>query len=199
MKKKYALQIKSFLVLIILAFPVTSIAFPIASPGTEGLSVIVTSTDDIIATYQGNSAAFSNDLFLDSPGGPIFLFNNQTSPIGSTLNLGSFDVGVEMIFRLFVNNTGNEFFTGSASRNPDGIAHARVQENWMPNETLVSFEDLLNGPFNYNDLSFSFTNVGTTTPPPSGNVPEPSGIALLGLGLVGMCFSRRKLELSKKK
>jgi hypothetical protein len=35
----------------------------------------------------------------------------------------------------------------------------------MPNETLVGFEDLLNGPFDYNDMSFSLTN--TTSGPPT--------------------------------
>src|SRR2546426_488679 len=144
-------------------------AFPIAAPGTEGFSVIVGSSADIVATYQGNSAAFSNDLYLerDSSGNPgfdgnqandLFIFNNHASAVGSTLDLGSFAPGTELIFRLHVNNTGNNFYTGPASRNPDDHTHARVQDSWMPSETLVSFEDLFNGPFEYNDLSFSFRN-----------------------------------------
>lgn len=31
--------------------------YPVADQGTEGLKVIVNSTNDTIATYQGNSAA----------------------------------------------------------------------------------------------------------------------------------------------
>jgi hypothetical protein len=78
--------------------------------------------------------------------------------LSATVNLGSFTIGQELIFRLHVNNTGNDFYTGDAIRNPDNHFHARVQGNWLPNETLVSFEDLFNGPFDYNDLRFSFNN-----------------------------------------
>lgn len=130
---------------------------PIANSG-EGLSVFVAKQGEVIATYQGNSAAYSNDLYFISPKGPIFLFNNHNSPVGSHINLGSFTPGTELVFRLHVNNTGKDFFTGYAGRNPDNQPHARVQENWQPKETLVSFEDLYNGPFGYNDLSFSFSN-----------------------------------------
>jgi len=76
--------------------------------------------------------------------------------------MGSFPVGTELVFRLHVNNTGNDFFTGPGERNADQQPHARVQEAWQPEETLVSFEDLLNGPFVYHELSFSFTNSATS-------------------------------------
>lgn len=151
----------------------TAQAFPIATSG-EGLVVTVSSTNPIIATYQGNSALYSNDLYLmlDSSGKPgddgnlandKFIFNNHSSPEGSTVNLGGFPVGTELIFRMYVNDTGDNFFTGAASRNPDNHAHAQVQSNWQPNETLVSFEDLFGGSYDYNDLSFSFTNTQATT------------------------------------
>src|SRR5262245_26073348 len=79
-------------------------AFPIAAPGTEGLKVLVTGTDPIIATYQGNSATFTNLLYLmlDGSGKPgddgdtsndLFIFNNQLSPIGGMVDLGTFAPG----------------------------------------------------------------------------------------------------------
>jgi hypothetical protein len=146
--------------------------FPIAEPGTECLTVVVAVNGPVVATYQGNSASYSNDLYLmlDGGGNPgddgnpandLFIFNNHATPVGTQMNLGTFTAGTELRFRLHVNDTNFDFFTGPASRNPDNNCHARVQSNWTPNETLVSFEDLFNGPFDYNDLSFSFSNTSS--------------------------------------
>ncbi len=167
----------------------TAIAFPIAVPGTECKLVIVTSASPVVATYRGNSATYSNDLFLerDASGLPgmdgnsandLFIFNNHTSPVGATMVLGSFPTGTELSFRLFVRNTGYNYFNGPASRNPDNVCHARVQGSWQLNESLVSFEDLFGTPEGangFNDLSFSFTNTDPNIPPipqgfPAGNV-----------------------------
>lgn len=171
---------------IALAASTSAYAFPIAAPGTEGFLVIAGGGGDIIATYEGNSAAYSNDLYLVNTG--AFVFNNHANSPGNTANLGSFAAGTELIFRMFVNNTGNNFYTGPASRNPDNHFHARVEDNWAPNTTLVSFEDLFNGPFDYNDLSFSFTN---TKGAPS--VPEPAtwAMMLVGFGAIGATMRRR--------
>lgn len=174
-------------------------AFPIASGG-DGLSVLVAGTDPIVATYQGNSAFYSNDLYLmlDAGGEPgddgdpsndLFLFNNHASAVGSSVDLGGFTPGTELIFRLHVNNTGYDFFTGAASRNPDGYVHARVQENWLPSESLVSFEDWYAGRFDFNDLSFSFTN--TVTTPPTAAL-EPGMLGLLSVGLGAFGWQRRR-------
>jgi hypothetical protein len=174
-----------------LAAPLATWAFPIASPGTEGNPVIVSGSGHIIATYEGNSAAYSNDLYLFTDdgvvGNDIFLFNNHGSAVGSTFDLGSFALGTELIFRLHVNDTNTDYFSGLASRNPDLHFHARVQGSWAPDTTLVSFEDLFNGPFDFNDLSFSFSN--TTTPT---DIPEPSSMLLLSLGLAGLATMQRR-------
>jgi hypothetical protein len=168
-------------------FAVAANAFPIAAPGTEGLKVIANGNNHVIATYEGNSAAYSNDLLLNG----VLIFNNHTTPVGTTADLGSFAVGTELVFSLFVHDTGNTYFTGPDARNPDGHAHARVQANWAPGTTLVSFEDLFNGPFDYNDLSFSFTNTTSSGGTP---VPEPNALLLmlLGLGLVGVALRLRR-------
>ncbi|UUZ49079.1 hypothetical protein LP420_00790 [Massilia sp. B-10] len=85
-----------------------------------------------MATYEGNSASYSNDLYLVTDdgiaGNDIFLFNNHGSAVGSTVNLGAFASGTELVFRLHVNNTQSDYFTGLASRNGDGQFHARARE-----------------------------------------------------------------------
>lgn len=106
-------------------------------------------------------------------------------------DLGSYAPGTELIFQLFVHDTGNNFFTGPAARNPDSHAHARVQSDWQPGATLVSFEDLYNGPFDFNDLSFSFTN---TTASGSTPLPEPNPLLLMlvGIGVLGLMVQLRR-------
>ena len=157
---------------------------PIAT-SNPGAAIIVTSTDDVIATYLGTSAAFTDLLYLENTN--TFLFNNQQTPVGTTVNLGSFAIGTELVFRLLVTNTGDEFFSGSPSRNFDGLGHAAVENDYLvPGTTLVSFEDLPNSQ-EFNDLSFSFT--GTL----AGAVPEPATwtLMILGFGAVGGAMRRR--------
>jgi hypothetical protein len=158
----------------------TAQAFPIAAAGTEGLEIVVAATGDVVARFEGHSASFTNILSLVSPVNVANIFNNQTTPPGTTFNLGSFNAGDVLRFALFVTNTNNTFFSGAGALNPDGQPHARVEANFAPNTTLVSFEDLFNGPFAFNDLSFTFTNTR------SAPVPEPMAAALFGAGLLGL-------------
>lgn len=178
-------------VLLVLGLVGSGHAFPIAVAGTEGLSVIANG-GNITATYEGNSAAYSNDLYLVLVGPDQWIFNNHSTPVGATYDLGTFSAGTELVFRLYVNNTGDNFYTGAASRNPDGLAHARVQNDWKPGITLVSFEDLWGTPEGingYNDLSFSFTNTRASS------VPEPATLLLFGAGLAGLKLMRKRMKV----
>ncbi len=180
----------------LLAAPIGTWAFPIATPGTEGWDVVA-GGGDVVATYLGHAGWYSTDLELVTDdginGNDIFVFNNYGSAIGSTVNLGAFAAGTRLLFRLHVKGEGDNttYFTGDSGRNPDGAFHARVQEDWAPHTTLVSFEDAFNGPFGFDDLSFSLSNPSTTA------VSEPASALLFGLGVAGVAAARRLRHLRK--
>src|ERR1044071_4892051 len=65
-------------------------------------------------------SAFNRLLFImnDEPAGVIVTFTPAAD--------FAIPVGAELIFGIRVVDTGDEFFTGPAARNPDGIIHAVV-------------------------------------------------------------------------
>jgi hypothetical protein len=157
-----------------------SFALTIAPAGTEGIRVIADG-NEILLTYLGSGADYTNNLYLTNTG--AWLFGNRSSQLGSQINIGTFTVGTELVFRLnwsWKRNSGN-WYSGDASRNEDSLPHARVQANWQDNVQLVSFEDLYGlpeGAAGFNDFSFSVTSL---RPVP---VPEPGAHILLAAGLV---------------
>lgn len=144
----------------------------IAAIGTEGVSFVAPG-GDLYLTYEGSDAGYFNQLFLAGTETPI-LSNKLTNPGYQTL-LGNFAAGTELVFRMNVRDHDGlvqDYFTGSALRNPDGLPHARVQYGWQDGATLVSFEDMAGNPEGdngFNDLSFSMRGNWITPPP----VPEP--------------------------
>ena len=153
-----------------------------------GASVIVDTDGEVVATFQGHSAGFTNQLYLDSPANALGgVFTNQTTPVGTQVNLGNFTAGTELIFRMNVTDDGSNFFTGPASRNVDSIVHAIADEEFIAGETYVAFEDILGGgDLNYNDLTFSLTNTRA-----EGIVPEPAALLLCGVGVALVTIVRR--------
>lgn len=145
-----------------------------------GGRIFVNETGSVEATFLSKGdAGYTNVLFLHDPSNSLgLLFNNQTTSVGTMVSLGTFDAGTELIFRMRVTDTGDDFFTGSRFSNPDKIAHALADRNAVNHITRVGFEDQLGGgDFNYNDLVFSLSN--TLVVP----VPEPAQWLLLALGL----------------
>jgi hypothetical protein len=150
----------------------------------------------VTAEFLGSDAGYFNTLYLDTPttiSGPLF---SKNSPTGvPPIELGRFDPGTELVFRLDVRNTGDSFFTGDADRNVDGLAHASaitlLDDSLFT--TTVGFEDLVGGGDNdFNDFMFRLTNV--SDPPPNDinrqQVPEPSMLSLLGISLLGIGLVR---------
>ncbi len=120
------------------------------------------------------------------------IFNSDTTPVGTVFVLdeaflqANFAAGDEMVFAIQVdedlNGTiDNTYFMGAAARNSDGIFHNDTKSGG-PQLALVGFEDLLGGgDVDYNDHIFSFF--------PVIFVPNPGGLVLVGVGLLGFALA----------
>jgi hypothetical protein len=195
----------------------TLFAQPVWAASILGGSAIVSTTGEVKAVFVSGDAGFDNELYLDSPANGLgLIFQNHVNAPGDTVSLGVFDAGTELIFRLFVLQTGDSFFTGGDHRNPDNLPHAYLDDSVVPGSTLVGFEDLFGGgDFDYNDTVFRFTNVfagDPTTPQTDGNpppgdpgptydpgprgdltpTPEPMTFVLSGSGLAALIRRRMR-------
>jgi hypothetical protein len=147
-----------------------------AVPITE--QTLIASGGNVIVTFVSNGAGFTSELFLDGPIGEELgaLFNNVTTEVGTSIDLGSLAAGTELIFTLLVKETGDIFYTGSGERNADGIGHAAVESG--EGQVLVGFEDLFGGgDFDFDDLVFAFTNVVFTEAPGAGAGTDTTGVS----------------------
>ena len=151
-----------------------------------------TVTVDVLAP----TASFTSDLdlYLLTPsltvvsGLPDFGTNHDVGR-STTFDPSAFgySVGQELIFGIFVRNTGFTYVMGAASRNPDNVIHAAV-DSLGGGVFTVGFEDLFGGgDLDYDDHNFKVTGGIAATP-----TPEPSTLMLLGLSVVGLVNRRRR-------
>ena len=169
---------------------------------------LIASGGVVTVTFASNDAGYTSDLFLDGLYGGV-IFNNGTTPVGTSIDLGSFDAGTELVFKLVVQQTGDTFYTGPADRNLDHQVHALIEN--MAGQVMVGFEDLRDGgDRDYNDLVFAFTNVNPSSQPaPIGAtgaggsvgrggsdaplaVDEPSSLLMFGSGLAALVFVMKR-------
>lgn len=188
---------------------------PATAQATAVLGGSVVATGGAVeARFDYNGAAYTNELHMNLYlNGQQVIFNNQTSTVNSTVNLGTYAAGTELIFWIEVVSPAsahNLFYTGPGSRNADGIAHAIVTDGTdadlqavasanglnltdliartspQAGRTWVGFEDIFGGgDRDYEDLVFSFTNTVA-----SNGVPEPGTLGLVGLA--GLAALRRR-------
>lgn len=154
-----------------------------------GGKLYVADTGAVTVSFLGSDAGYTDFLYYAGAAGDQHMFTGHVSAVGESKSLGNFAKGTELTFRMFVSNTGDNFFTGPASANSDGVLHARALLD-ADKSALVGFEDLRGGgDHDYNDIEFRVTNV-TNLPA----VPEADTWAMLaaGLGLLGLVSRRRK-------
>ena len=198
------------------ASPARADGFPFTG-GTLGAPVTYQG-GTVMVTFLYQAALFNNQLFAFrnaigqtfDPASAIPLFGNK-DPVGTTF---SFDPGAawglepgdEIIFGICTNVPNGDalscgdagsanaiVYSGDASRNFDGVAHARVDGNCADADIcgsytgqVVAFEDIreVDPDFppdhDYNDVIFGVEQMPNTA------VPEPLTMSLLATGLAGM-------------
>lgn len=170
------------------------IAFASIFPFASNASAVVlggqlfSTGGDVTVEVLPASAGYTSELHLFSPAYGFIALNNN---VGYTTNIGSFPIGDELIFGIYVQNTGDTFYMGPGSRNPDGIEHAAL-DFLGGGVANVGFEDLFGGgDHDYDDNVFQFR--GGIAPEPGNPIPEPTTMALIGTSFLGTLFGRKKL------
>lgn len=172
---------------------------PYPSAGTQNpvLYTFTASSTGSIGAYffSGGGASYTNELtmLVNGVATGIQGLNNHTSAYGSFLDLGAVTAGDVIVFKMVNLSPGTVGpWYSDKSMNSDGVNHVYstdfAGDSTIPGGTYVAFEDLRGGgDFNYNDLSFVFTNVSTST-----SVPTPSPLTLLLAAGAAAALLRRK-------
>jgi hypothetical protein len=156
----------------------------------------------------GGGAGYTNEMGLLVNGiqsGAGFGLNNHTSAVGDSFDLGPVTAGDSLVFILNNLSLGKMAYSDpSMNVAYDDTGETRHNHIYstpytatsplfgsVPSGAYVAFEDLPfpGTDFNYNDESFVFSNVGTTT----SQVPEPGSLSLLtGMIGPGLAFAMRR-------
>src|SRR3989344_885931 len=121
---------------------------------TLGGRVILQQQSTVDITFISTETAYYDIVYLVSPENRT-LFTSRTTPAGTTITVGPYPIGTELIFAL-VNEPGNTFYSGSWSGNGDGVAH--VSATPEGGSWYMNFEDLYGGgDRDYNDMVMKVT------------------------------------------
>ena len=118
---------------------------------------------DVEVQILSSTAGYTSSLSLYSPQN-IYIGTNWEA--GKVVNLGTMPAGSELLFGIYVWDSGNTFLMGPGWRNPDSAPHAIV-DYIAPGVANVRFEDLAaweDSDWNYNDNVFQFRGGISTHP-----------------------------------
>lgn len=120
------------------SYPPVTIVFPCACDGGYGKRFVVNDDNtDVKVTILPFEAIYTDEIRLFYRGQSRLIGTNRD--VGRVVDLGRFNAGEELVFGIYVRETGNTFRMGPGYRNPDRYAHARV--DCLSNGVKVSFED----------------------------------------------------------
>ena len=133
--------------------------------------VVLSQDATAISRFCGGLAGFSSDAYFDvAAGGDIFLGRGNSTASGTEVDLGALVAGDELVFYIFVRNTGHTYYTGPGDRNPDGIVHAAVTnlgqvgtspEGQPITRFHIGFEDIFGGgDRDYDDINLVVETTG---------------------------------------
>lgn len=174
-------MLKRLLASVVLALGLMGTTPTLAIPIVGGQ--IYSTGGDVLVTVLESTAGFTSELWLFEPGTGFFIALNHEE--GTTVNLGYYAAGIELVFGIYVRDTKMTYYTGDASRNADNVAHAAVEGG--AGFAIVGFEDMFGGgDFDFDDNVFEFVGVA-----PIAAIPEPGTLALLGAAMAGWALRRR--------
>ena len=177
------------------------------TPNPVTYTFTASATGDVTGYFAGSGAAYDEQVgLLDNgvltPAG--YGLDDHSSVVGQTFDFGHVTAGDTLVFVDHVFDTAGYVYSDPSLNVPyddngvDGHNHvystpalAGLVYSGSPAGTYVAFEDLKfpYSDFNYFDDTFIFTDVATHT-----SVPDSaSTLALLGIGIAGICLLRRRV------
>jgi hypothetical protein len=127
-----------------------------APPAGLGDQLFATGGEVNVEVVRSGVAGYTSELRLFNADGSFTAIATNRD-VGTNVTLPARPNGEELVFGIYVRDTGRTYKTGPGDRNPDGIAHAVVKKTGE-RQFDVGFEDLFDGgDRDYDDNIFRFT------------------------------------------